>query len=220
VASLSANANSVLILSESSDHLTLRLFFYQNTAGDQSSNLVVNGESLLFRTQILHYNNAAARFVASDLITGSLSGAVATVCYGEILGGSNTIVVTEITGNTAGFENNDVVTGNREGSGTATVTAVTSPRRVLSIDSVLWSVNGPNASVGLECSNGSAFDTSFMLSGQGYYGRNELDAPIPPTLSDSNGNLYISTYNIPAKGGYSITLTLRKTQGYASPPGY
>ncbi len=220
MAALTANSNSVQILSQSSDHITLRILAFQNSAGDLSSNLVVNGTSLSYRTQILHYNNAAARFVAGDRLTGSLSAAVAQVCYGEVLNGSNTIVVTNLSGNVAGFEINDVIHGDREGSGTATVTAVTDPRRVLSIDSILWSVNGPNATVGLECSNGSIFDTVFMLSGQGYYGRNEMDAPIQPSLGDSDGNLYLSTYNVPAKGGYSITLTLRKSQGFASSPGY
>jgi hypothetical protein len=59
-----------------------------------------------------------------------------------------------------------------------------------------------------------------MLSGQGYYGKNELEAPIAPTHVDSNGNLYISTYNVPAGGGYTVTVSLHKLEGFAPPPGY
>jgi hypothetical protein len=226
MSALSANANTFQILSESSDHLTLRMFMFQNAAGNLSSQLVVNAETLTYRTQILAYNNALARFVSGDVIrdTSNNSGAQATVCYNvaptDDVNAYPQIVVTAISGNVTGFAAGDIIHGNREGSGTATVEIVDDPRRVLSIDSVLWSVQGPNASVALECSNGSAFDTMFMFSGQGYYGRNELDAPIGPNLPDSNGDVYVSTYAVPASGGFSLTVTFRKTQGYASPPGY
>jgi hypothetical protein len=221
MAALTANANNIQILSESSDHVTLRLFMFMNAAGNANSALIVNAESLTYRTQILTYptSNAGQRFVPGDVIHATAAGSNATgvVCYNA---NSTVMTVTAITGNATGFAVADVITGNLEGSGTATLSTVDDPRRVLSIDSVLWSVQGPNASAALECSNGSAFDTMFVLSGQGYYGRNELDAPIGPRLADSDGNVYLSTYAIPASGGYSLTLTLRKTQGYASPPNY
>jgi hypothetical protein len=224
LSALTANANSVQILSESADHLMVRLFLYQFSLGNQNSQLVVNVETLAYRTQLLTVN-PAARFVPSDVITGSLSAAQAAICYNI---SANTILVTNLTGNTAGFETNDVLSGSREGSpGTGTqpttiVTAVVNPPRVLAIDSIQWTVTGANASVGLEFANSSAFDTAIMLSGTDYFGRNELNAAIKPNplLVGGNGNLYISTYNVLAGGGYSITLSLHKVSGFASPAGY
>jgi hypothetical protein len=245
MAALSANANSVQILSESADHLTVRLFLYQQSAGNQSSQLVINAETLAYRTQILNYDNHLGRFVPGDIIVddSATSNATGDYIYNVT---ANSLVVTHISGNTTGFAANDVLVallptqgsgenfdyantqtfrvheGSPSEAGTplVTVLSVVNPRRVLTIDSIQWSVTGANAAVGLEFANSSVYDTAIMLSGTDYYGRNELDAPIGPKQSDSNGNLYISTYNVPAGGGYSITLTLRKVQGFASASGY
>lgn len=220
MAALSANTANVQILSESCDHVTVRLFMHQAAAGDLSSNLVINSSTLTCWTQTLTINPGTARFVPGDIIKDSAnSNATAGVCYNL---DANNIVVTQITGNTGGFSNTDIITGNREGSGPANVTHVVTALRQLNIDSMAWSITGnANTKVGLEfTANSTVYETAYMLSGTGYYGRNALDAPIAPAVSDGTGNMYVSTYGIPAGGGYSITLTLRKVLGFAQIPIY
>ncbi len=221
MSALSANANSVVILSESADHVLVKLFMYQHGNGGESSQLKVNAETLTHRTQILVVNPGTARFVPGSVIhdTTGNSNATAVVCYSTA---ANTIVVTQITGNT-GFTTSDQITAQLEGGGTANVFSVTNPPRQLTIDSVQWQVGeGNNATVSLEFANSSAFETAFVASESGYFGRNELDAPIVPSsaLVNQNGNLYVSTYGIIGGGGYSIVVSLRKRQGYAEAPGY
>lgn len=228
MSALSANANSVTILTESSDHVMVRLFLHQNTAGNLSSLLVVNTDALTFRTQYLTIDPAVF-FPPGCLVVGSASGTEATVCYNV---NANTIMVTttDSSNDASLFTISDILVGNREGTGntsfpnqlglSANVTAVGDAPRVLAIDGVSWSVQGPNAAIGLEFGNSTVFETVMMLSGRGYYGKNELDAPIEPTDHAHDTNIYISTYNVPAGGGYSITLSLRKVEGFASPPSY
>lgn len=220
MSALTANANSVTIVSESSNHVVVRLFLHQNSAGNLSSNLVVNADTLSHRTQILTIDPGMF-FPPGSVVNGDDSQCQATVCYNI---DANTILVTSLSGNTAGFDTNDVLMGNHEGTGNdayvdtstgANVVAVVNPPRRLNIIGMTWSVQGPNASVGLEFSNGTV-ETAMMLSGQGYYGKNELQLPISTTLANSDGHLYVSTYNVPAGGGYTITLSLRKAQGFAA----
>jgi hypothetical protein len=235
MAALTANTSTVQILSESCDHIMVRLLMHQVTAGDANSVLVVNADSLTHRTQILTIN-PAVRFPPGVEITGNDSLASAYVCYN--IDANNIVVTLQDSANATGFDTNDHIVGNREGTGNtsythetsvgANVTAVVSPPRKLTIDSLLWSIQGGSiggagseAKVGIEFANSSAFYTAITLTGDGYYGRNDLDAPLTPDpLPNFNGNIYVSTYGVAALGGYSIVLSCRKVQGYAQAPVY
>lgn len=218
---LTANANTIQFISEDATHVTVLLLLHQAPAGNQNSSLVINATALQYATEVLTINPGTARFVPGDFIhdISGNSNASGYVCYNIT---ANTILVTKITGNTA-FTDMDVIMGNREDDGTANVTAVQIGPYQLNIENISWSVTDldvTEAKVGLEFANSSVYQTAYFLSDSGNYGRNQFDSPIPPNVVAGNGNLYVSTYDMPAGGGYAINIRLRKYLGYASVPIY
>ena len=222
MAALTANANSIQFVSEDATHVTVVLLLHQASAGNENSVMKINASNLQYATETLTINPGTARFVPGDFIHANAAGSNASgyVCYNI---NANTIVVTKVTGNTA-FAIDDVITGNREQDGVANVTHVVSGPYQLNIDNITWSItddtNGPEAKVGLEFANTSNTQTAYFLSDSGNYGRNQFDEPIAPNVVAGNGNLYVSTYGMPAGGGYAINIRLRKYLGYASVPIY
>lgn len=217
MASLTANSATVQILEETASLLGVRLLLHQNTAGDESSVLKVNVETLTSRTFALTLDTSQPNFILGETLVGATSNARAEIV--DIRHTSNTVIVTDLTGNTA-FSSSEVVTGTRSAR-SANTTAFTVPARTLEIIGAEWSCDG-NTKIGVEFANSSAFSTALMLCGNGYMGSNQQPMKVgpPATLTAPNGNIYISTYSVPAKGGYTLLLRLRKSAGFARTSGY
>lgn len=225
MAALTANTTVVQTLRETESLLVVRFMYHENVGGGESSVLKINVETLFARTIQLTVANSNVLFLPGRQVTGNNTGAIGYVT-GINTSTANAIIVTETTGT---FTASDFIIG---ADNTATqISTVTTPARALEIVSLEWAVFGSGANatmsvgkVGIEFANSTAFYTAAMLTGTGYMGRNHLGgmrlAP-PATLTSPNGNIYISTYDLPAlNGGYDIIAEIRKTAGFAQRPTY
>jgi len=95
-------------------------------------------------------------------------------------------------------------------------------RTVNAVNSSSFTLNGANVTVANANVQLFGYTTAKLLGeGTGYYGRNALQAEIvAPDSANSDGSIYVSTYDMGAKGGYDIVLELRKSLGYAEPTIY
>jgi hypothetical protein len=224
MAALTANTTIVQILKDTPTEVVARLFLHQNPAGDESSVLKINCETLSYRTFVLVHNQArVAGLQAGDKVIGATSGAVGYVVEQPA---ANQVLVTNVTG---AFSAAEVVNGTRSTPNATftTSSAVVTPARLLSIRSASWMLTSNNqqveAKAGLEFANSTVFSTALMLSEVGDFGEAAsgwAKTKIFPLPVNPNGNLYVSTYGIPANGGYHIFVELRKEQGFAPVPQY
>jgi hypothetical protein len=160
-------------------------------------------------------------FVPGEPLTGLTSGAIGYVRdWNPSIGRLNVVV------DSGTFAAAETVQGNTFNN-SIIVASIIVPTYVVDVTSVTYSVTGANAKVALEWANSSASVTMTTLSGSGYIGRNNnnnlsmrFTLAQVPALTNPNGNIYISTYGIPAKGGYSVLLELRKAAGFAQRPVY
>lgn len=221
MAALSANSTVVQVLKDTAQVVVARLFFHATPANDESSVLKINCETLSYRTLTLtHAAVTNGPFQAGEKLVGATSGAIA---YFVERSTANQILVTQVTGT---FSNTEVVNGTRNPNTTVTMSANTiTPARLLSLKSVHWAIVSNNqnveAKVGLEFANATVFQTALMCSETGEIGEHFsgwVKTKILPTVVSPNGNLYISTYGLPDKGGYEIQVELRKEQGFAEIP--
>jgi hypothetical protein len=197
---------------------------HQDTAGDESSVLKINCETLAYRTLVLTHSAARVTgFLPGDKVVGATSGATGFLVEQPA---ANQVLVTNVTGT---FGAAEVVNGTRTSPNVSFTTsaAVITPARLLSIKSASWSVTSNNqqveAKAGLEFANSTVFSTALMLSEVGDFGEAAsgwAKTKIFPLPVNPNGNLYVSTYGIPANGGYHIFVELRKEQGFAPVPQY
>lgn len=217
MASLAANTATVTILQESASSVLVSLMLHQDTAGDESSVLKVNTATLTSRTVTLNFNGnfGPYGYVPGSTITGLSSGAIGTVRSYNARDGKLDVILTSGTFTTENINGSTLNT-------TATVASVTVPTYFVDVHQVWYSVNGIGK-VGLEFANATTFSTALTVSGNGYFGPSQLPGLLKSSqtaLVNPNGNLYVSTYGTPAKGGYSLVLELRKAAGFSPKPGY
>jgi hypothetical protein len=220
----SANANSnVLVVKDTADTLIVRAWYFSNNATDEVDALKVNVETLQYRTFQVNIAGGVAnvnqnKFVPGELLTSNTSTTLAYVV--EYLPAANALLVVASTpsGNLATLANGEQLKGSLSNStiiaGNSSVNAVTIPSRLLDLESMVWSVTA--GSVELEWKGNAVYTTAALLAGSGYTGKNALQAEITnDATSVVDGNLYISTHGINAKGSYTVELELRKVQGFA-----
>jgi hypothetical protein len=124
----------------------------------------------------------------------------------------------------SGVFQNEVVTGATTGE-TLTVTSITVPTYVVDVSQIWYSVSG-TAVVGLQWGNSTpAFASFAMLAGTGALTKNVMPGRFAPSafvaaLPNPNGNIYLSTYGVAAKGTYHIILDLHKQAGFSQRPVY
>jgi len=215
MAALSSNTANVIILEDTTQIVSARLFLHQASTGDESSVLKINASALNYRTLLLQMSGITPYWVGEKLV-GNTSGAVGYVVDNP--GGSNVVTITVESGT---FQAAEPLRSEIQKVNTFTISTITTPAYRLDLQSVWFSISG-TAKVGVEFANGSAFGTALLLAGTGYYGRNELQAKLPANsiIPSANGNLYISTYGVANLGGYSLTIELKKSSGYAGRPQY
>jgi hypothetical protein len=212
---LAANTANVQILVDDSKRVLAKLILHQDTAGDESDVLKVNVATLANRTLILNSNNAAIAgrsFLVGEKITGNTSGAVGYVLTHDPVAQKIRIVVDSGT-----FSGTEVVNG--AGGFFETLLSITTPTYLLDIDEVWYSVTG-TAKVELAFDDNGTKKPFLHLAGTGTYSRNTFSTKIPNNSAVPNGNLYVSTYGVGAKGGYCLLVELRKQAGFAPRPVY
>jgi hypothetical protein len=226
MAALAANTTIIQILKDTPTEVVARLFLHQDTAGDESSVLKINCETLAYRTFVLTQNNSSRplpNLWPGEKLVGNTSGAIGYVVEQPA---ANQILITNVTGT---FTNTEIVYGTRFSPNVAIQLSANTitPARLLSIKSASWCVTSNNqqteAKVGLEFANATVFFTALMVNetgefGEGYSGWAKTKIAPPSTLTSPNGNLYVSTYSVSGKGGYHIFVELRKEQGFAAGP--
>lgn len=214
---LAANTANVAILHEDSNHARVSMWLYQNTAGDESDVLKVNTATLTSRLVTLNFTAAAKNYLQGEQVSGNTSAAVGFVRdYQQLTGKLNVVMSSGV------FQNGDLVTGATSGE-TAVINTITTPTYVVDVDSVWYSVLSP-ALVALEWGNSTPSFASFaMLSGNGFLTKQNLPGRFASSVSglpNPNGNIYISTYGVGAKGGYHIIIDLHKAAGFSQRPVY
>jgi len=211
---------------------------YDSSANDEVSVQKVNCEALLYRTFIVipsQYNYDTIGFPPGVLIqsANATSNTTAYVCdtfaNGALL--VTQVANSTVTGNAinaSAFVVGDIYTCPRTGvNASLTVSSVVTPARLIDIESIWYSISGAGTIVGLEWSgtnsSGNVFATTAKLltEGNGYYGRNELQMEIVASAAaNTDGSIYISSYNMTSGGAYDITLEIRKSVGFAQPQIY
>jgi hypothetical protein len=219
---ISSNSATTQILLDNSTQLLVKFLYYSANGTDEADVLKVNVETLAQRTfELTVANTANAYFQPGDLLIGATSNAYAYVA--EWKKATNTVVVVNLTGNTA-FSGSESITIDRT-KHTVPLSAFTVPARVLNIESVWYSIDG-DATVELGFGGAYANTTPYvgaqmLLSGSGYFGKNALPAEITNDVLNPTGNFFISTYTTTsAKMSYDIVVEFRKTKGFAQRPIY
>lgn len=219
---LAANTANVHILVDDARRTVVKLWLHQDTAGDEADVLKVNVATLAARTLILATTNVATQqsgFVPGEQVTGGTSGATAFVVFWtpSSLAANGALTVTS---NSAAFTNGETITGAVSGhSAVLANPATTVPTYVLDITSIWYSISA-GAKVDLVYDDGGTKRPILPLFGNGYYGKNDFGVKVPNNTAVPNGNLYVSTYGVGAKGGYSIIVELKKVKGFAPRPVY
>lgn len=219
--SITNTANSVQILSDSAARTVVKCIYFTSNATEETNVLKVNVETLAYRTfTTVLQSRPAVR--AGQTVTGGTSNATAIVSEWDAA--TNTVLVTQFSGNTA-FAQNEVLTFTYGNTTIATANTVASgsafgsPTRIIDITSVWYSVDADMAvQLGFGGNNGSAYVApSMFLTGSGYFGKNALPAQVPNDATAPTGNFYISTAMEDSQkvGGYTVIVEFRKRQGYA-----
>ena len=229
----SATTAETQILTESAERLTLKCLRYVKTANDEVDVLKVNAETLLYRTfQLIPSSNA---FGASGLPPGTIitsANAVSNVTAAVVSVAANGAVLvtqaanTTVSSNAANssmFNVGEVFSPVSSGiGGSFTLGSVVTPKRVLELGSIQYAIAGDLSKVGVEWGGLNAtanmvYTTIRLLTeGTEYIGRSLLQTDMLATAAaNSDGNLYISTYDMLAETSYDLTFEIWKVQGFA-----
>lgn len=200
---------------------TVAKFLYFTAGGTpEADTLKVNAAALAFGAHTLVLRNNNVQVISGAVVSGATSGASAYVVDWQRA--TNTVLVTQLTGNTA-FADNEVLTFTFANT-VATVNSAASgsfatPTRNLDITSIWYSVM-PGMLVELGFTGASSNSPSVLLSSSGYFGKNALPTQIDNAAASPTGNFYIATPVAGANTGYTVIVEFRKTTGFAAVPGY
>lgn len=220
--SITNTANSVQILSDSATRTVVKCIYFTDNATEETNVLKVNVETLAYRTfTTVLQSRVPVR--AGQTIHGATSNATAIVSEWDA--STNTVVVSQFSGNTA-FAQNEVLTFTYGNTTIATANTVASasafgtPTRILDITSVWYSVGlDMTVQLGFGGNNGSAYVApSMFLAGSGYFGKNALPTQVTNDATAPTGNFYISSSigdGNAVHAGYTIIVEFRKRQGFA-----
>lgn len=218
--SITNTANSVQILSDTATRTVVKCIYFTSDSTVETDVLKVNVETLTYRTfTTVLQSKPPVR--AGQTVTGGTSNATAIVS--DWISTTNTVVVTQFSGNTA-FAQNEVLTFTYGNTTIATANTVASgsafgtPARILDITSVWYSVDTDmTVQLGFGGNNGSAYVApSMFLTGSGYFGKNALPAQVLNDATAPTGNFYISSaIESGRQGGYTVIVEFRKSKGFA-----
>ena len=220
---LTANSNTVQIISDSSSKTVVKMTLVAATGAlNESDQLKVNVATLVGRTLVLQTTNGAVSatgsgFVPAERVVGGTSGAIGYVKDwvppSATANGVLTIVIDSGT-----FQSSETLTGDRGYA--PTILNITTPTYVAHVAAVEWAISG-SALVALEYANSSGKVQACVLSGQGSLGKNAgIATSLKNAVPNTDGNLYVSTANVAANGGYTLIVELHKGQGFAGKPVY
>lgn len=232
---LSANTFTTEILKDTHNSVLAKVSYYSAGTSDQASNLAINVSTLIGRTMTL--TGTLAR--PTDPIS-MIPGEVVTAqdnCAGYVLQhwtpNTTHFIVRVVLANSASqFANSDVITGDRSNNAlTVTSSGAASDQAVLALTGAWWSVTGnsqTSVAVEFDNANSTLTDEAIRVSGTGYFGKNALPESILPAAAtryvnssiQTTGHIDVSTYNINAKGGYTLVLEFRKERGFGGRPVY
>lgn len=216
-----ANTAQTHVILDTAQKYVVKCMYYSPDKVAETDVLKVNAETLTARTfKLTVANTANAKFQPNDIVTGNVSNASAFVSTWDRL--SNTLVVVDISGNTA-FDATDTLTIARTAD-TVPLSAVATPARGLQLVAVNYSISDIGA---VEIGAGGVYANStpyvhpvLLLHDVGIYGADDSRtpgfAPLPNPALNPTGNYYISTYAPNAAHGinYTIIMQFRKTFGY------
>lgn len=215
-----SNSAQTQILLDNSSQLLAKFMYYTADGTDESDVLKINVETLAARTfELTVANTANAYFQPGDLVIGATSNARAYIA--DWNRATNTASIVNITGNTA-FTNTENITIDRT-QHTVPNHLFAVPARDMNIESVWYSIDG-DMSVELGFNGAHANTVAYvhpamLLSGTGYFGKNNLPAEILNNALNKTGNFSISTYTTSsAKAGYTVIVEFRKNKGFAQKP--
>lgn len=218
---ISSGTANVQVLVDTPTRTVAKFLYFTDGGTPEADTLKVNAAALAFgaHTLIVANNNAVVH--SGSVVYGATSNASAYVV--EWRRATNTVLVTQLTGNTA-FADNEVLTFTFGSTVTASVNSATSsafatPTRNLDITSIWYSVT-PGMLVELGFTGASSNSPSVLLSGSGYFGKNALPTQIDNAAASPTGNFYMSTPVAGANTGYTVIVEFRKTTGFAAIPGY
>lgn len=215
----SGTAN-VQVLVDTPTRTVAKFLYFTANGTAEADTLKVNAAALAFGAHTLVLRNNNVQVISGAVVTGATSNASAYVVDWQRA--TNTVLVTQLTGNTA-FADDESLTFTF-GTTTATVNSAASsafatPTRNLDITSIWYSVM-PGMLVELGFTGASSNSPSVLLSGSGYFGKNALPTQIDNAAASPTGNFYMSTPVAGANTGYTVIVEFRKTTGFAAVPGY
>ena len=217
---IASNTPNVQILVDTSSRLVAKFLYYTANGQVETDTLKINVATLAYGAHTLVLANNNTLVVPGAVVHGATSNASAYVVDWQR--SSNTILLTQLTGNTAFADaetvtltfGNTVVTTTTKASG-----SFATPTRNLDITSIWYSVTSGMV-VELGFAGASANSSSMVLSGSGYFGKNALPAQIDNGATSPTGNFFISTPVAGANTAYTVIVEFRKTTGFAAVPGY
>jgi hypothetical protein len=217
---ITSGTANVQILVDTPTRTVAKFLYFTANGTPEADTLKVNAAALSYGAHTLVLRNNNVQVISGAVVTGATSNASAYVVDWQRA--TNTVLVTQLTGNTA-FADNEVLTFTF-GNTTATVNSAASsafatPTRNLDITSIWYSVM-PGMLVELGFAGQSANSPSVLLSSSGYFGKNALPTQIDNGASSPTGNFFISTPVAGANTGYTVIVEFRKTTGFAAVPGY
>lgn len=217
---IATNTPNVQILVDTSSRLVAKFLYYTADGTPEADTLKINVATLAYgaHTLILANNNTVV--LPGAVVHGATSNASAFVVDWQR--STNTVLLTQLTGNTA-FADAETVTltfGNTVYSTTTKSSgAFATPTRNLDITSIWYSITDGMV-VELGFAGQSANSSSMVLSGSGYFGKNALPTQIDNGAANPTGNFFISTPVAGANTSYTVIVEFRKTAGFAAVPGY
>lgn len=217
---ISSGTANVQILVDTPTRTVAKFLYFTDGGTPEADTLKVNAAALAFGAHTLVLRNNNVQVISGAVVTGGTSGASAYVVDWQRA--TNTVLVTQLTGNTA-FADNEVLTFTFANTvatvNSAASSAFATPTRNLDITSIWYSVM-PGMLVELGFSGASANSPSVLLSSSGYFGKNALPTQIDNAATNPTGNFYIATPVAAANTGYTVIVEFRKTTGFAAVPGY
>lgn len=212
---LSANTALIQILEDNHSYTVVKCLFHTTTANDEVDALKINVATLIGQTRVLTLTANSSAWVPGEMITGNTTSATAFVK--DWAPATNALTVVLGTGT---LSNTEGITGDMLKRTAAINGTITIPQHLVDIRSILWNITAP-AKIEVEwgLANGS-FSPAITLAESGYFGENSLPSQIKNDATGPNGNIYVSTHGLTAKGGYSLILELSKQAGFAQRPIY
>lgn len=221
-----ANTAQTHILLDTHDRVVVKWMYYSPDKVAETDALKLNVETLAHRTfELTVANTANARFQPGDVVRGATSNASAFVAEWRL--STNTLVVVDITGNTA-FTNTENITLQRTG-GSIPLQMFTVPARNVEIVNVVYTIDDIT---GVEIGAGGVYANStpyvhpvLLMHDAGFYGKTGVTPNMPRTPNPAlnpTGNYYVSTYapNNVSTINYMFLIEFSKVRGFAQKPVY